>query len=325
MLFELDPFVVQPPICSFKYSCKVSLGDRKDLCAITDNDTHGVFSEVTGNYEFYSFDMANYKAGSYTFEITGTVGIKSASATFVMTLVDPCPTTTLTINNPATFIDQTYILRDAQINRTWDIDSILSRDTLVDCGPVSVSFKNNNGAAPDSALFEDDRLTANAYNYASLFTDDVAKKGLYKIKYRVFHTNYGDNKDSSTFKITIVDPCEAPKSITKSSLDDKEYTITDVEKSYLFDVYTVDPAWCEIIYTYDIDDNSAKEAITFDPIARMFKFLYSSDLDMSGLVSKTYVISVKGTSGPDVPQEAKAKFTLTLKNPCIDSVYIVIN
>jgi len=44
--------------------------------------------------------MANYPAGDYTFEITGTVGTKSATITFVMTLVDPCPTTTLTINNP---------------------------------------------------------------------------------------------------------------------------------------------------------------------------------------------------------------------------------
>lgn len=45
--------------------------------------------------------MVNYKPGEYTFEITGTVGTKSAKATFVMTLKDPCPTTALTINNPA--------------------------------------------------------------------------------------------------------------------------------------------------------------------------------------------------------------------------------
>lgn len=89
----LAPFVVEPPICAFQYSCKVSIGDRTDLCEITDGDTHGVFSVVTGNYEFYSIDMASYKPGAYTFEITGTVGSKSASATFVMTLGDPCPTT----------------------------------------------------------------------------------------------------------------------------------------------------------------------------------------------------------------------------------------
>lgn len=144
-------------------------GDHTDLCAISDGSTHGVFSKVTGNYEFYSIDMPNFKPGAYTFEITGTVGTKSASATFVMTLVDPCPTTTLTINNPVPFIKETYILRDAQINRSWDMDKILSRVTLVDCGPVTVTFSDTNtGTTPDAVIFKDDRTTPNAFNYASL-------------------------------------------------------------------------------------------------------------------------------------------------------------
>ena len=44
--------------------------------------------------------MDGYKPGDYTFEITGTVGLKSAKVNFVMTLVDPCPYTKLTINPP---------------------------------------------------------------------------------------------------------------------------------------------------------------------------------------------------------------------------------
>ena len=47
--------------------------------------------------------MANYPPGAYIFTITGTVGAKSVTATFVMTLVDPCPTTALAINNPPDF------------------------------------------------------------------------------------------------------------------------------------------------------------------------------------------------------------------------------
>ena len=107
---------MEPSICTFTYSCAVTVGQRTDLCAIADGTTHGVFDSITGNYEFYSTDMANYKPGQYTFEITGTVGTKSASATFVMTLVDPCPTTTLTIIEPDPFEDKTYILRDDQID-----------------------------------------------------------------------------------------------------------------------------------------------------------------------------------------------------------------
>ena len=97
MQFTLTPFVVEPPVCQFVYSCSMTAGSRLDLCAVNDGDTKAVFDPITGDYEFYSIDMANYLPGQYEFEITGTVGTKSAKATFVMTLVDPCFTTTLTI------------------------------------------------------------------------------------------------------------------------------------------------------------------------------------------------------------------------------------
>ena len=141
----------------------MTAGARLDLCAITNGSTHGVFSEITGNYEFYSTDMANFPAGDYTFKITGTVGTKSAYITFVMTLVDPCPTTQLTINNP--FVDQTYTLRDAEINQQWNIANILSRATAVDCGPITVNFFNDDAlkSALDSSIFGDIRVTAGAF------------------------------------------------------------------------------------------------------------------------------------------------------------------
>jgi len=114
MQFTLTPFLVEPQVCPFTYSCAMISGPAgvPDLCALTDGDSHGVFDPITGNYEFYSIDMAKYLPGQYTFEITGTVGDKSDTATFVMTLVDPCPTTVLSIIDPDPFEDQTYILRN---------------------------------------------------------------------------------------------------------------------------------------------------------------------------------------------------------------------
>ena len=112
MQFLLTPFVVQPPICTVEYSCKVIAGSRLDLCQISDGSTHGIFDPITGSYQFYSTDMVNYKPGEYTFEITGTVGTKSATAFFTMTLADPCPTTKLTITKPNSLRDQIYTLRD---------------------------------------------------------------------------------------------------------------------------------------------------------------------------------------------------------------------
>lgn len=91
------------------------------------------------------------------------------------------------------------------------------------------------------------------------------------------------------------------------------------------DIYTVDPAWCEIIYSYQIDDTAAKVAINFDPVARLFKFKYSDDLNLCDSTSKDYIIAFKGKSGPVEPQSATATFTLKLKNPCIDPAFVVIN
>ena len=105
MQFTLTPFVVSPPICVFTYSCSVTSGSRLDLCAIAHDSTHGVFDPISGNYQFYSINKTNFLPGQYTFEIKGTVGTKSASATFVMTLIDPCPTTTLSIIQPDPFAD----------------------------------------------------------------------------------------------------------------------------------------------------------------------------------------------------------------------------
>ena len=113
LTFELAAFAVEPPVCVFQYSCQVISGDRLDLCQISDGLTQGIFDTISGNYEFYSADMVNYKPGEYVFEITGTIGTKSASATFVMTLVDPCFTTQIDILEPDPFEDLTYVLRDA--------------------------------------------------------------------------------------------------------------------------------------------------------------------------------------------------------------------
>ena len=157
MQFTLTPFVVEPTVCVFTYACamtdKPAAYTGADLCAINDGDSQSVFNANTGNFEFYSIDMAKYPAGEYTFEITGTVGTKSDTATFVMKLVDPCPTTVLTINDPDPFTDQTYNLRDPQIDQLWDINNLITKVTAVDCGGLTVEFFNDD--ASESSLDTD--------------------------------------------------------------------------------------------------------------------------------------------------------------------------
>ena len=134
-----------------------------------------------------------------------------------MTLVDPCPTTTLTINQPDPFADKTYVLRAAQINQIWNINNLVTKATAVDCGALSVEFFNDVSGMTtlDSDIFLDDRTTPGAYNLTSKYTEVVEKKGKYPIKYRVYHTLYKTNivTLSVPFVITIIDPCENDASI----------------------------------------------------------------------------------------------------------------
>ena len=98
-------FTVNPDasVCPITYSCTVISGPRSDICQITDNETISTFDTASGNYSFISLDMINFPPGDYIFEITGRVGAKTATATFTMTIVDPCLTTALTINKPKSF------------------------------------------------------------------------------------------------------------------------------------------------------------------------------------------------------------------------------
>ena len=84
---------------------------RTDLCSIIDGDTVGAFDITKGAFNFNSIDMANFPAGTYPMEITATSGARVNSLTVNLVLIDPCPTSTLTLS-ATPFADNTYVLRD---------------------------------------------------------------------------------------------------------------------------------------------------------------------------------------------------------------------
>jgi hypothetical protein len=149
---------------------------------------------VTGAYTFKSTDVANFKPGSYTFEITGTVGTKSDISTFTVSLVDPCPTASLTLQE-GIFADMEYFLRDSSSSETFTTSSMLSSSTPADCGPITVEFYNDNlsKSALDAELFNID-ASSEPQSLSVLETQDLGKVGSYTLKYRAYHTNYPDNK-----------------------------------------------------------------------------------------------------------------------------------
>ena len=96
-------------------------------------------------------------------------------------------------------------------------------------------------------------------------------------------------------------------------------------------MFTADPAWCAITYTYTITDSNGNNVIigtfsplSFDDITRVFTIDNETNLDFSGSTSKTYTIEVTGTAGNVSPTSDNSSFDLTIKNPCIDPNYVTI-
>ena len=94
VVFTLVPFTSQPSKCSIFYSCALVDGPitNVDLCnTYNPGVTAGTFDALTGSYTFQTIDIVSHPPGIYTFEVTGKVGNKSASITFTVEMIDPCP------------------------------------------------------------------------------------------------------------------------------------------------------------------------------------------------------------------------------------------
>ena len=52
IVFNLNPFEIDPRFCPVTFTCSVKFGPRSDLCSIIDGETNGSFDQVTGNYQF---------------------------------------------------------------------------------------------------------------------------------------------------------------------------------------------------------------------------------------------------------------------------------
>ena len=73
-----------------------------------------------------------------------------------------------------------------------------------------------------------------------------------------------------------------------------------------------------------MNDPSGAAAVTFnnDATVREFTFNNSADLSLCGLTSIDYTVTVNAEIGMTEKQKASQTFTLTLKNPCIDSNFV---
>ena len=84
----------------------------------------------------------------------------------------------------------------------------------MDCGPISVEFYNDDATKSqlDAAIFRDDRDASTNNNFVVQYSEDVAIRGAYPIRFKTFFTSYPANfvESVTPFVITILDPCDEP-------------------------------------------------------------------------------------------------------------------
>ena len=114
---------------------------------------------------------------------------------FILTIVDPCPTTTLALNSP--FVDTTYVLGDPQKDITWASDAALGKVAIdpKTCGSFAVTFwlvDGSNNSIQDLTTLTSPLLTVNSATriISVLATNSVASVGTYRIAYKVSVPSY---------------------------------------------------------------------------------------------------------------------------------------
>ena len=128
----------------------------------------------------------------YTVTVTGTTGLvtsTSISQTFNLRVKNPCPSTIISLN-PSPFVDETDFLGEPETIQTWDISTMNTLDTHVDCGSFDLVFYLNDGSQTplNPSIFEDRRGAPN--QFARKFVTDYSFQGSYDITYSIFLADF---------------------------------------------------------------------------------------------------------------------------------------
>ena len=131
--------------------------------------------------------------------------------------MDPCPKTKLSIASPNIFEKQlVYGLRQSPTYYEYELATMINKVTFCDCGPYTISIKNEDGSSFDGDLFNDDTSSSPDLRFGTFPTDDLEKVGTYKFIYSVGLQNYQQNPgfdQTKPFQIDIINPCDYPNSI----------------------------------------------------------------------------------------------------------------
>ena len=133
--------------------------------------------------------------------------------------------------------------------------------SLVDCGTIIIEVYSAEDLEPLNLDIFDLTLSDQISSLEVLYTEDPSMTGEYDILYKLHYKNYPAVGDEQVkpFTVTIKDPCENPTSLVATDkLPEglvKTYTISEPEVVFEFGEFIIEPPWCEVSYTYTINDS----------------------------------------------------------------------
>ena len=117
------------------------------------------------------------------------------------------------------------------------------------------------------------------------YTEDTGFHGVYRLRFRAFYVDYPDKylELDEPFNVRILDPCQSPRSLTAPDmlLNDLvfEYTMMTPSDELTFTVFTPDPAWCDVQYSYQVNNRQGFAMVqNWDALDRTLTYEYSEDL-----------------------------------------------
>ena len=127
--------------------------------------------------------------------------------------------------------------------------------------------------------------------------------------------------------MTVINSCDNPVSIAAPTVVDQEYTITDAAGTYQIPAFTIDPAWCDVIYSFTVTDPSGQFAVSFDANMdqRIFTFNNIDNVALAGTDFIDYEVEVRADAGIVTFVDTSTTFNLRLKSPCVDHSFIQFN
>ena len=135
------------------------------MVSVFDSDSRTFTFEYTPDLDPLVDRLALFK--DYTVTVTGTTGLvtsTSISQTFNLRVKNPCPSTIISLS-PSPFVDETDDLGAPETNQSWDISTMNTLDTHVNCGSFDLVFYLNDGSQTplNPSIFEDRRGAPNQF------------------------------------------------------------------------------------------------------------------------------------------------------------------